>query len=157
MWPELITILFSSVKFAMTFPLAIFQFQFSFLETLLWTNIGGIVGVYFFAFLSEKLISWWNRTFRKPGPGSPAAGSSEKRVFTRKNRRIVRIKRQYGLAGIAISTPFLLSIPLGAFLAVRYYRHSRSKILYLVASNVIWSVIYTGFYMFWDGLLFRKV
>jgi len=141
----------------MTFPLAIIQFQFSFAETLLWTNIGGIVGVYFFAFLSEKLILWWNRTFRRSASGSSTPGSNGKRVFTRKKRRIVRIKSRYGLAGIAISTPFLLSIPVGAFLVVRYYRHSRTKFLYLIVSNVIWSVIYTGFYMFWDDLLFRRV
>ena len=157
MWAVLTTILFSSVKFAMTFPLAVFQFQFSFFETVLWTNIGGILGIYFFAFLSDKLIAWWNRTFRKYPPEPPAAGSNGKRVFTRKNRRIVRIKRKYGLIGIAVSTPVLLSIPVGTFLVIRYYRHNRNKFIYLVCSNAIWSLIYTAFYMFWDGLLFRKV
>ncbi len=49
----------------MTFPLAVMQFKFNFSETILWTNVGGILGIYFFAFLSEKLIAWWNRTFRK--------------------------------------------------------------------------------------------
>ncbi len=156
MWPVFITVLFSAIKFAMTFPLAIMQFQFSFFETVLWTNIGGIVGVYFFAFLSEKLIAWWNRTFRRSGSANSSAVSSGKRIFSRKNRRIVRIKQKYGLAGIAISTPFLLSIPVGAFLVVRYYRHSRTKFLYLIAANAIWSVIYTAFYMFWDGLLLRR-
>jgi hypothetical protein len=156
MWAVLITILFSSVKFAMTFPLATIQFQFSFLETVLWTNIGGILGIYFFAFLSDKLIAWWNRTFRRTRTGSEQDGSGRKRVFTKKNRRIVRIKRQYGLIGIALSTPFLLSIPLGTFLVVRYYRHNRNKFIYLIASNGIWSLIYTAFYMFWDGLLLKK-
>ena len=53
----LLTILFSATKFAMTFPLVIWQFEFSFLETILWTNVGGIIGIFFFAFLSEKLIA----------------------------------------------------------------------------------------------------
>ena len=156
MWEVVITILFSSVKFAMTFPLAILQFQFSFFETVVWTNIGGILGIYFFAFLSDKLIAWWNRTFRKARTESTQAESNGKRVFTKKNRRIVRIKRQYGLIGIAISTPFLLSIPLGTFLVVRYYRHNRNKFIYLIASNVLWSLIYTAFYLFWDGLLLHR-
>ena len=156
MWAVLTTILFSSFKFAMTFPLAVIQFQFSFFETVLWTNIGGILGIYFFAFLSDKLIAWWNRTFRRFPSESTMAGSNGRKVFTRKNRRIVRIKRTYGLLGIAISTPFLLSIPLGTFLAVRYYRHNRNKFLYLISANLIWSLIYTAFYMFWDGLLLNK-
>jgi hypothetical protein len=151
----LLTILLSSVKFAMTFPLAILQFQFSFLETLLWTNVGGILGIYFFAYLSEKLIAWWKRTFRRSARSLSRSSSAEKKVFTKRNRRIVRIKQHYGLLGIAVSTPFLLSIPLGTFLVVRYYRHTRSRFLYLILSNVAWSAIYTGFYMFWDGLLFK--
>lgn len=157
MWLVLITILLSAVKFAMTFPLAILQFQFSFLETILWTNIGGMAGIYFFAFLSEKLIAWWNRTFRKSRPSDITGNRKEKRIFTRRNRRIVLIKQKYGLIGIAISTPSLLSIPLGTFLVVRYYRHTRTRFLYLVVANLIWSVIYTGFYMFWDGMLFQRV
>ena len=157
MWAVATTILFSSVKFAMTFPLAVIQFGFSFLETVLWTNVGGILGIYFFAFLSDKLIAWWNRTFRRAPSESAPVASNGKRVFTRKNRRIVRIKQKYGLIGIAITTPFLLSIPLGTFLVIRYYRHNRNKFLYLISSNVVWSLIYTAFYMFWDGLLLKKV
>lgn len=132
----------------MTFPLAVMQFQFTFLETLLWTNVGGILGIYFFAFLSGKIIAWWRRTFRKK--------PTEKKVFTRKNRRIVRIKQQYGMIGIAVSTPFLLSIPVGTFLMVRYYRARKARFLYLIISNIAWSVIYTSFYMFWDILLLRR-
>jgi len=69
---------------------------------------------------------------------------------------MVRIKNQYGLIGIALTTPLLLSIPVGVFLVVRYYRASRVKFLYLIASNVIWSLIYTAFYIFWEGMLFKK-
>ena len=152
----LLTILFSSFKFAATFPLVILQFDFSFLETILWTNVGGIAGIYFFAFLSGKFIAWWKRTFKRSRRDSAKKEEHKKRIFTKKNRRIVRIKQQYGLIGIAVTTPLLLSIPVGVFLVVRYYRSSRSKFFYLIASNVFWSVIYTAFYMFWDVLLFKK-
>jgi hypothetical protein len=148
--------LFSSFKFAATFPLVILQFKFSFLETILWTNVGGIAGIYFFAFLSGKLIAWWNKTFRKPRHHSAMKERQTKKIFTKRNRRIVRIKQQYGLIGIAVATPFLLSIPVGVFLVVRYYRSSSSKFLYLITSNVVWSVIYAAFYMFWEGLFFHK-
>ena len=152
----LLTILFSSFKFAATFPLVILQFEFSFAETILWTNVGGIAGIYFFAFLSGKLISWWNQTFRISKRQNKEDEQKHKKIFTKKNRRIVRIKQKYGLPGIAFITPLLLSIPVGVFLVVRYYRNSRSKFFYLIASNVIWSVIYTAFYMFWNGLIFKN-
>lgn len=132
------------------------QFEFDFFETILWTNVGGAIGIYFFAFLSGKLIAWWNRNFKKNNKPSPENGSCAKKIFTKRNRRIIRIKQQYGLMGIALSTPIVLSIPLGTFLVVRYYRSSKTKFLYLLVSNVIWSVIYAGFYLFWDQILFQS-
>lgn len=152
----LLTILFSSVKFAMTFPVAVLQFEFAFFETILWTNVGGLIGIYFFAFLSEKLMAWWKRTYKKYRRTSAKKESGEKKTFTKRNRRIVRIKQQYGLIGIAFSTPILLSIPLGTFLVIRYYRSSKKKFLYLLISNLIWSIIYTVFYQFWDTLFFKS-
>jgi len=139
----------------MTFPVAVMQFEFAFLETILWTNVGGVIGIFFFAFLSGKLIAWWNRTFKKNGSTDLEKGSNGKKTFTKRNRRIIRIKQQYGLIGIALSTPIVLSIPLGTFLVVRYYRTSKTKFLYLIASNVIWSIIYAGIYLFWDKLFFQ--
>lgn len=141
----------------MTFPLVILQFEFSFMETILWTNIGGIIGVYFFSFLSDRLISWWNMTFRKSKNLNPDAPVAVKSIFTKKNRRIVRIKQQYGLIGIALSTPIILSIPVGVFLVVRYYGITKKGFIYLIASNLVWSVIYSGFYLIWDGVIFNRV
>lgn len=156
MVPIILTILFSSFKFAATFPLVIIQYEFSFLETILWTNVGGILGVYFFAFLSEKLLAWWKRLFRRSNRKILEDEQQVKKIFTRRNRRIVRIKQKYGLIGIALITPFLLSIPVGVFLVVRYYRSSKLKFLYLIAANLIWPVIYTGFYMLWEVLLLKR-
>jgi hypothetical protein len=126
------------------------------METILWTNVGGLAGIYFFAFLSEKLLSWWNRTFRRSNKKNLDDHQQQKKVFTRRNRRIVRVKQKYGLIGIALITPFLLSIPVGVFLVVRYYRTSRTKFLYLIAANLLWSIIYTAFYMFWEELLLKR-
>ena len=152
----LLTILFSAFKFAVTFPLVIMQFEFSFWECILWTNVGGILGVYFFAFLSGRLIRWWNRTFKRPRKHGVHKEEQAKKIFSKKNRRIVRIKQQYGLIGIVIATPILLSIPVGAFLVVRYYRNSKAKFFYLIASILLWSIIYTAFYMFWEEVIFKK-
>lgn len=149
----ILTILSSSVKFAMTFPLVVLQFNFSLAETVLWTNIGGALGVFFFAYLSDKLIQWWQRRFGKKKAASRE--SRKKPVFTKKNRRIITIKQRYGLIGIAFITPLLLSIPVGTFLMVRYYHKSRYKFVALLASNLLWSVLYTLFYTFWQGVLIK--
>lgn len=149
----LITILLSSVKFGMTFPLAIMEFHFSFFETILWINVGGIAGIYFFAYLSEGLIKWVRRKFRKK---KVKKSDPNKKFFTRKNRRIIRIKQRFGLVGIVSVTPILLSIPIGVFLVVRYYPRVKTRFIYLIAGNVVWSFIYTSFYMFWNDLIFSN-
>jgi len=154
----LITILLGSFKFAMTFPLAVLEFQFSFFETILWINIGGIAGVYFFAYLSEGIIRWFNKRFRSRNRVKvrEGAGGSKKKVFTKRNRRIIKIRQKYGLWGIAASTPVLLSIPVGAFLVVRYYSKVKTRFLWMIGANIAWSFIYTTVYVFFDDLLIRR-
>lgn len=151
-----VTILLASVKFAITFPLVILEFKFSFFETILWMNVGGILGIYFFAYLSEGLNRWIKNLIsqRKKKRGIAEKPKKKKRIFTKRNRRIIQIKQKYGLIGIAFITPLLLSIPIGVFLAVRYYPRSRAKYAFLIGSNIAWSFIYTSFYMFWNDLFF---
>ena len=151
-----LTVILSSVKFAMVFPLVVMEFKFGFLETIFWTNVGGLMGIYFFAYLSDRLITWWNRNFRKRRREKLEERRKTKKVFTKRNRRIIRIKQRYGLPGIAATTPFLLSIPVGTFLVVRYYHSVKTRFIYLILSNVCWSVIYASFYLFWNDLLFQK-
>lgn len=152
----LLTILLSSVKFGMTFPLAVMEFRFSFFETILWINMGGLAGIYFFAYLSKGLNRWIESKMKRwKARKSGSVQEKSKRIFTKRNRRIVRIKQRYGLIGIAASTPLLLSIPVGVFLVVRYYPRNRMRYIWLVASNLAWSFVYTSFYMFWNDLLFK--
>jgi len=137
----------------MTFPVAIIEFRFGIGETLLWTNLGGILGIYFFAYLSRKILDFWHSYYARKGINKKRRNperlnTRKKNVFTRRNRRIVAIKSKYGLPGIALATPILLSIPVGVFIVVRYFNHKKYKFMFLVAGNFIWSLIYTGFYGF---------
>lgn len=145
---ELSIILFSSFKFAMTFPLAILEYKFSILRTLLWTNIGGLIGIILFTFLSEEILILWRKYTAKFRVRRKQERVKVKKLFTKRTRRIARIKSRYGLAGIALATPFLLSIPVGAFICVRYFEKKKGKIFYLAGANLIWSVIYALFYSY---------
>jgi len=152
----IVTILLSTIKFGMTFPLAIMEFKFSFFETILWINIGGILGIYFFAYISEGLNRWIEKIIKKRKLKNPGKKKKDKKVFTKRNRRIIKIKQRYGLIGIALSTPILFSIPIGVFLVVRYYPRVRTRFLYMITANLVWSFFYTSFYMFWNDVLFTS-
>jgi hypothetical protein len=134
-------VFFCTWKFAATFPVAIYVMRMSVLETLMYTNIGGIIGAIFSFYFSGFLIKMWNRHW-------PDLKFLRKRnkVFTKRNRRFVKIKMSYGLFGIVILSPVLLSIPLGAFLTAKYYGNGVKNILWLITGQITWSVIYTVFY-----------
>lgn len=153
---EILVILFSTVKFGMTFPLAIIEYEFTIAQAIIWTNIGGIIGIIVFAYLSEQLIWIWNdflgESLRKFFRIRRRERRNRKK-FTRRNRRIIKIKSSYGLPGIALATPILFSIPVGVFLAVRYFERNRYKLLYIFGGNFVWSFIYSIFYTYLWGII----
>jgi hypothetical protein len=146
---EITIIFFCTFKFAATFPVAIYVAKMTPLETLLYTNTGGILGTFVFMYLSRFLIRMWN----KYGPQSLKGNKKKRRVFTGRNRRIVSIKMKYGLWGIVILNPVLLSIPLGSFLMVKYYGLKMKNMLWLLSGQVVWSVIFVLFYDYVKMLL----
>ncbi len=141
---EITVILCCTWKFALTFPVAVFGMKFSFWKTIVFTNIGGLLGLLFFIYLSKTLIFFWSKYI------ASLFGQrySKKRKFTRRNRFVVMIKRKYGLPGIVILSPIILSIPVGAFLTTKYYGTRIDKIIWLLAGQIGWSFIYTYFYMY---------
>lgn len=140
---ELTVIFLSTFKFAATFPVAIMAMKMTFAKTLLFINIGGIIGVLFFTILSKYIIFLWDRYW----PDNWKIKRRKKKVFTRKNRRMIRIRAKYGKSGIVILNPVILSIPVGSFLMTKYYGCKISNCAWLIAGQLVWSFIYAFFYM----------
>ena len=116
-WLEILTLtLTASVKYLYTPPI-IFGLGYNFWETFFIMLTGGILGTlaWYFAggMLMRGFAALW-RLFVKPK-------ETPKKVFSRKNKFIVRVKSRWGLIGLAIITPCIISIPVGTLLAVRYF------------------------------------
>ncbi len=126
-------------KFAATFPVAIYVFEMTFIETLVYTNLGGFIGIIVSLFFSNGIIYLWKRLTSK----KQKRRNQHRKKFTKRNRRLVLLKTKYGMPGIAILTPVILSIPLGTFLTAKYYRHKKNSYVYLVLGQVVWSFILT--------------
>jgi hypothetical protein len=73
------------------------------------------------------------------------------KIFTAKTRFIVRLRRSYGFWGIILTTPVLLTIPLGAFLAHKYYSRRKNIVLYMVLSIVGWGAALGAFLQIFPG------
>ncbi|MBK9284513.1 MAG: hypothetical protein IPM51_09365 [Sphingobacteriaceae bacterium] len=126
-------------------PAAVILFKFNFIQVFITTSIGGIAGAIFYTHLSAGIIKWWEKYKIEKNL------FQNKRIFTKSNRRIIRIKNKFGLMGIAAMAPLFLSIPLGAFLAERFYKKKSKVILAISLWVMIWSVVfYLIYYYFYD-------
>jgi hypothetical protein len=137
-----------SLAFAkLGFPAAFMMFKQDFLMIILVSCAGGIAGNIAFTYLSAAAIKWrHNYRVKKHSIHS-------KKIFTKFNRRVITVKNRFGLTGIALITPLLLSTPLGAFLADRFFKNKKKVIIYLSVSTIFWSLaLYVIFIFFYDSL-----
>lgn len=157
---ELLQVLIlSGIKFIFAAPLSM-GYGFSWIQTIITTTIGGLLGVWFFFFLSKMII----RFFLKVTPAAKlyikrfvyfiknkpfelhlvTVATPKKKIFTKKNKLILKTKKSFGLWGIAALTPVLLSIPLGTFLASKYYKNKKKVLFSLSVSVACWSLIFSS-------------
>ncbi len=139
---EIITIVAASmVKFAIS-PLVSYGLGYTFLQTLLFTSLGGCLGVVLFYRASAWLMKRARlRRIHREIARQHGIDATRRRVFTGFNRFIVRVKRGHGLQGLAALTPVLLSIPIGTIIAAKYFSHDRRTLPTLLSSVVIWAVV----------------
>lgn len=136
----------SAVKFGIAgVPAAVFA-QFSFFKSLAVTIGGGVTGTIVFTYLSDAIIKGYTNFKLRFFP--PKEGKPLPKKFTRANRLIVFVKKKFGLIGLSIITPLLLSIPLGVFLAVRYYSNKEKIILAMSISICFWAFLLYFFYAY---------
>lgn len=142
-WLEIvIAVLFAAFKFSIAVPFFILAEKLSFWESVLFGIFSGTFGIVVFMFLSSGILSLWNWFKIKTGLFKR---KKPKKKFSKMKRRWVQMKWKFGLPGIAILTPILLSIPIGCFIAMRYYKNKKKVFLYLFLSVVFWSLIFASF------------
>ena len=148
-------ILLASIKYLLTIPYARL-IGLSYGQALWAVLVGGVGGFLFFYYLS----GWINKGIKKMKPlmlwlvppflmakcqmlNQPLKERKKARVFSRKSRLIVSMRKSYGLWGLVLTTPILLTIPLGAFLANKYYAGRKDVLTYMIISIIGWALVLT--------------
>lgn len=131
-----------SFAFKIGFPTAFVVLEHDFFKVMLVSCTGAIIGNVFFTYLSAGIIQLIHN-FR-----AKRHLIHQKKIFTKFNRRVITVKQRFGLAGIAFITPILLSTPIGAFLAERFFKDKRKIILYLSLATFFWAFALFGILTF---------
>lgn len=142
------------VKYSVVFFLSMFKFaggpiagsafKLQVWETAIFTALGMIASVIIFTQLGEVIRNNLRNRLKKKGLY---------RVFSKKNRRVVRVWRKFGIIGITFLTPLLLTPIGGTIIALSFGAKRRYIILYMTISAVFWAYpIAYFFYKFEHGL-----
>jgi hypothetical protein len=120
--------LFSMVKFVLG-PVTALPLGVPYLATVALTAGGMMATVCLLTFAGAGLRQRLNRN---------------RRVFTPRNRRLVRIWRKYGIAGTALLTPLLLTPIGGTLVAVAFGEKKWRIVVYMLGSAVFWGFVITA-------------
>jgi hypothetical protein len=148
---EIITVIaIATVKLAFS-PMTSLGLGYSFLEAFLFAAIGGCIGVLFFYRISDWIMkrARLRRLHHEIAVQHGVAKPRRRRVFTRRNRTIIKVKHGSGLIGLALLTPFVLTIPVGSIIAARFFRHDRRTLPALLSSVVIQAMAVS---VFWNAV-----
>lgn len=116
---------------------------FSLLSTILITVVGMMLSVLLFTFLGDFLRK---RVFRK--------FFERRKKFNKSNRRFVTIWKKYGVVGVAVLTPILLT-PIGGTILLTSVGTPNQKIIaYMFVSAAFWAVVFSSLiYLLGTGFL----
>lgn len=146
MWEEIlkaIPVYFSSMLKFILGPISGYAAGLNLITTILSTVFGMMTIVFLFTYsgdwIREKII---HRFFKKKPDSHP------------RNKRFATIWKKYGLTGVALLTPIILTPIGGTLLAVSSGSPKEKIIFYMFISAAVWAVVFSGaIYFFGNEIL----
>ncbi len=120
----------SGIKFIFGPALGIIAYDLPIVAVIALTALGMMTTVYLFTFFGDPIRRFLKK-FRK----------TERKVFTSRNRRFVKIWRKFGLKGVCFLTPLILTPPGGAILINVLGTKKALIIKWMWISAILWSTI----------------
>ena len=126
---------------------------FNFAEVFLTTYIGCIVSMAFFYFTSDYLMARAAKKRKELRLKALQSGVELKRkkIFTRTNKMMVRVKRRFGIYAFTFIVPLIFSIPLGSILCAKFYGHHKQTYPLMVLNMGIYGLISSTILVFFYG------
>ena len=135
-------LLIASVKFVLA-PFEAERYGFNFKDAFCITTAGGILGIIAFTFIGHGIAYLWKK-IKNFFSQSVKKDEKSPKKFKWSTRFIIKTKMRFGLIGVALITPSIISIPVGTFLIHRFYRGKLKNIFLLFVSLLLWALILNG-------------
>ena len=121
----------SAFKFILG-PVTGYFLELTLLETIITTVLGMMATVIIIAYAGGTIRAKILQLF-----------FSKRRIFTPRNRKVVKIWRKYGIWGVAFLTPLLFSPPVGAAIAVSFGEKKFKIFSTMLISAIFWGIFFT--------------
>lgn len=122
------------VKFLVTPSLMVAR-GWGFLTTVLVSSLGAGIGVLLFFYFGKWMLNKWAKFRGQKEPKRP--------FFTSKRRRVVQFRRKFGMWGLLVVSG-VISVPISAVLAAKYYHRDERMPWILILAFVIWAFVLTA-------------
>ena len=138
-WGEITTVFFASaIKLGIAgIPTAVFAFGFNFLQAFVVCSAGGIFGTLFYTYLIDAVLLGIAKLMDKIYP----TRNKNKKRFTKTNRFIIKVKKNFGIIGVSAISPLFLSIPLGVFLCLKFFGNKKQIIMWMSVFVMFWTIL----------------
>lgn len=107
-----------------------FAGELNFLEAFISSSLGGISGVIFYIYFGKQIAKAFGKYFKRKKP----------RSFSSK-RRLLTFWLKYGLIGVALITPPIISPPVGVAIALSFREKPKKIITYMAISVLLWAAL----------------
>ncbi|MFT6716307.1 MAG: hypothetical protein ACJA0Q_000943 [Saprospiraceae bacterium] len=129
----LVAILTSTFKLMVAPILLAGSDKFPLIEIALYCALGGLISAVTFFFIGKQVSKIGSKSKKK---------KKAKKIFTKKNIQIIKIKNKFGLYGMAMLIG-VISVPLGALLVGRYFGKNKLAVPALIGAAFVWSFAMT--------------
>ena len=115
----------------------------NYVETVISIFVGAVISAAFFFFSAEYFMQRAQKKRIKLMQEANKNGEkiAQKRVFSRMNKGVVRLKLRFGKIGICFWAPFLLSVPVGSIIVAKFYGKYSFTFLYVILGMLINSLL----------------
>jgi hypothetical protein len=102
-------------------------------ESALLTTLGMMTSVFLFSFGGTAVRDWWFTTFRH-----------DRKLFSPRNRKVVKFWIRYGIKGLALLTPIVFSPIVGTLLAISFGEEKSRIFRFMLISSLFWGFVLSG-------------